>query len=172
MVVGLPVIIVGDGINPIAIVAGVVDCLVYPLFVIFTRKANESGLPMMVSFCLSAMMVAIVCTILAFSINGIDTYNSALSANVVIALVYSGIIVALIVRVLNVFSYEHIGSAALSGASYLESLLAIIIPIIILGEHLSLELVIGAILIIIGVYIVETVHNSHKHRHIHTMRHR
>jgi len=172
LVIGMPIIISGSNINPVAIVTGVIDCLVYPLCVIFFRKANESGLPIMASFCVSSVMVALICTSLALGINGSEAYSSGLSVNVITALVYSGIIVALIVRVVNVLSYEHIGSAALSGTSYLESLMAIIIPLIVLRERLSAELVIGAILIIIGVYIVETVHNSHRHRNIHVMRHR
>jgi drug/metabolite transporter (DMT)-like permease len=175
LVVALPIIMSGGDmtkVNPFATAVGIIDCLVYPLSVIFSRKANEAGLPVMVSFCMSAIIVAIVCTALAFIFNGPTGYLPAMSPDVIIAVGYSGIIVALIVRMLNVLSYERIGSAALSGASYLESLLAILIPLIALGERLSIELVVGAILIVIGVYIVETVHNTRQHRHIRVMQHR
>lgn len=175
LVVALPIIMSGGDmakINPFAMVVGVIDCLVYPLCVIFSRKANEAGLPVMVSFCMSAIIVAVVCTILALVFSGPASYVPALSPDVIVAVLYSGIVVALIVRMLNVLSYERIGSAALSGASYVESLLAILIPLIALGERLSIELVAGAILIVIGVYLVETVHNTRQHRHIRVMQHR
>jgi drug/metabolite transporter (DMT)-like permease len=175
LVIALPIIMSGGDmskVNPLSMVVGIIDCLVYPLCIIFSRKANESGLSVMASFSLSAIIVAVVCTLLALVFSGPAAYIPALQPNIIIAVMYSGVVVALIVRMFNVMSYERIGSAALSGASYIESLLAILIPLIALGERLSIELVVGALLIVIGVYIVETVHNTKQHRHIRVMQHR
>lgn len=175
LVVALPIIMNGGVVlefNPLATVFAVVDCLAFPLAIIFSRKANEHGLPIMASFGVSAIVVTAVCTLAALIFVGPIAFAAAGSPNVVVAIVYSAIFVALIARMLNVASYERIGSVAVSGLSYVESLLAILIPLIVLGESISVELVLGAALILIGVYFVETVHHSRLHRHIRVMQHR
>lgn len=174
LVVALPIISSGGvstEFNPLATVFAILDCLTFPLAIIFSRKANEHGLPVMASFGVSAIVVTIVCGALSFILMDPLTYNVVASPQVLIAVGYSALFVALIARMLNVISYEHIGSVAVSGVSYIESLLAILTPIIILGEELSAELIIGAILIIIGVYFVETVHHKRSHQHIRVMQH-
>jgi len=176
LVVALPIINSGSGIStefdPLATVFAVIDILVFPLAIIFSRKANENGLPIMASFGVSAVIVTIVCTIFSLVFIGPAAYAPAASFDIAIVIFYSAIFVALIARMLNVASYERIGSMAVSGVSYLESLLAIMLPLIILGERISIEIVIGGVLILVGVYFVETVHNSKKHRHIRVMQHR
>lgn len=174
LVVALPIISSGGvsaEFNTLATVFAVLDVLTFPLAIIFSRKANEHGLPVMASFGVSAIVVTIVCGTLSFLLVGPVVFDTVASPQVLIAIGYSAIFVALIARMLNVISYEHIGSVAVSGVSYLESLLSISIPLVILGEQLSIELIIGGVLIIIGVYFVETVHHKKSHQHIRVMQH-
>jgi len=87
-----------------------------------------------------------------------------------LAVGYSGIVVALIGRALNVWSYERVGGAVMSALGYLETFVAILIPVVVLNEKLSPEMVIGGVLILFGVYIVE--HHKHPHaKHHISLRH-
>lgn len=174
LIVALPVLgngEAGTSINILATVFALLQCLTYPLAIIFSRKANEHGLPVMVSFGISAIVVTIISASLSLLFMNPLSYTADMSLEVIVAIVYSALVVALIARTLNVLSYERIGSVAVSGVSYVESLVAILIPLVILGEQLSVELLVGGALIIIGVYFVETVHHKRSHRHIRLMQH-
>lgn len=175
LVVALPMILSGEVTNdfpPLATVFAVIDCLAFPLAIIFSRKANDNGLPIMASFGVSAFVVTAVCLVLSSIFIDPVVYTALGSIDVIVAVVYSAIFVALIARMLNVASYERIGSVAVSGVSYIESLLSILLPLLLLGEVISIELVIGGLMILIGVYFVETVHHTRAHRHIRVMQHR
>ena len=95
--------------------------------------------------------------------------TTVFNPSVILAILYSGIVVALISRVLNIASYERIGSAVSSSLMYLETVIAILIPIIILKETISLAMIIGVALILTGVAITEH-HKSTHHKHLHIFR--
>lgn len=84
------------------------------------------------------------------------------------AVVYSGIISALVSRALMVKSYEHVGAAVNSSLAYMSAFLAIILPVIFLHEKLSVEMVVGGALIFLGVYVAEH-HKSAHHKHHHML---
>lgn len=149
-----------------------IDVFVFPLAIIFSRKANEHGLPVMASFGVSSAVVATASTALALVFAGTGSYEAAMNPQSLIAIIYSGIAVALVARLLNVMSYERLGSVVTAGLSYVENMLAILLPLLILGELITIELVAGGLLILAGVYIAETQHRSRKHRHIRVMQHR
>jgi drug/metabolite transporter (DMT)-like permease len=174
VVVAWPLIAGGSvgNYNGWATVLAVVDVLVFPLAIIFSRKANEHGMPVMASFGISSIVVATTSTVLAFIFVGAAGYAAAWNPQTVLAVIYSAIAVALIARLLNVMSYERLGSVVTAGLSYIENLLAILLPLIILGETITSELITGGFLILVGVYIAETQHHSKKHRHIRVMQHR
>ena len=71
-------------------------------------------------------------------------------------MIYSGIVVTFAARSLWIAAYERIGAASSGGLSYLETLLSILLPLIILGERLSVELIVGAVLIMYGVYMTQS----------------
>ncbi|MEP7204693.1 MAG: DMT family transporter [Candidatus Saccharibacteria bacterium] len=174
VVVGLPFLMArGEPTlyNPWATFLAIVNCLFFPLAIIFSRKANEQGLPVMASFGFASIVVAVVCSVLAVVFVGINGYVPAGSISVVAPIAYSAIGVALVARSLNVVSYQHLGAVVSGALSYVEYLLAIILPILILGEHLSLEFIVGGSLILAGVYITETQHHPAKLRHLRVMQH-
>jgi len=175
IVVALPLIVDG-GIareqNIWATIFVLVDVFAFPLAIIYSRKANEAGLPVMASFGISASIVAVVTTIMALGTVGVVAYEAAFNPQAVVSIVYAAICVALIARILNVVSYERLGSVVTAGLSYVENVLAIALPLLLLGEVITLELVIGGALILIGVYIAEIQHRSKQSRHIRVMQHR
>jgi len=167
VIVVLPIAIAQDGqlaLNPLVIILALSNTVLFPLAVINFKKANEKGISMMSLMSVSSWMVFII-NIAFFVFRGGTSGN--INKEAIFGIIYSGIIVAFVGRVLNIISYEHIGSAVTSALGYLDVFLAILLPVLILDEKLSPEMIIGGILILCGVYVVE-YHKSvhHKHHHI------
>lgn len=152
---------------PLATLIILLNCLTFPAAIINYRRANEAGMPMGAVISIGAWVTLLTDLVLLF-VRGESL--SGVGSNVMWAALYSGIIVVFVSKVLGVISYEHIGAAVTSALSYVETILAVLIPVFVLHEHLSVEVVIGGILILLGVYIVEH-HKSPHHRHYHMLRH-
>ena len=168
-------IVAGGGIGEFSIWATLlvlVDVFVFPLAIIFSRKANERGLPVMATFGVSSIVVATVSTALALMLVGPAAYQAVADPQVIISVLYAALAVALLARALNVMSYERLGSVVTAGLSYVENLLAIVLPLLILNEMITIELILGGILILLGVGVAETQHHARRHRHIRVMQHR
>lgn len=137
--------------------------LSFPLAIIYAKKAHDAKMPIMVTMGISSWVVFITSSVMAFFGPGFvlpDIHNH----HVVLGVLYSSIIVSLLARMGNIASYEKIGSVASSALAYTEVLLAVILPVFILNERLSAEMIFGGILILIGVYVVEHHRLSH-HKH-------
>lgn len=135
--------------------------LSFPLAIIFAKKAHDTKMPIMVTMGISSWVVFITSSVVALLGPGLvlpDIHNS----NMLLGVLYSSIAVSLLARMGNVVSYAKIGSVASSALTYAEVLLAVILPVFILHEKLSYEMIIGGILILVGVYIVE--HHRLAHR--------
>jgi drug/metabolite transporter (DMT)-like permease len=78
---------------------------------------------------------------------------------------YSGVAVALVLRLMFTASYERVGGAATGGLEYLSCMLAIVLPMVVLRESLSPEILVGAVLILSGLYFIEGHRHMHKHMH-------
>ena len=83
-------------------------------------------------------------------------------------LLFQAIGLSVAFRWLNTKSYEHLGTATAASVNYLYYALAIGLPLLLLGENLPLEVVIGGIFIVIGIYFVR--HRTQLHRR-YTQRH-
>lgn len=147
---------------PLATFFALLNCVFFPLAIIYYKRANESGLPMSALMGVSAWIIFAANTVF-FIVMG-NTEVITLDKAAVIGILYSGVFVALVGRTINVLSYEHIGAAASGVLTYLEVFLAILLPLIFLGEKLSKEMVLGGIIILLGVYVVES-HKSTHHKH-------
>lgn len=119
--------------------------------------------PMMSVNALIVVLVNISCFML------FGSGSTMVDSKAIFGTIYAGVIVALGARIISVVVYERIGSAVTSALAYHETLLAILIPVIVLHEQLSIEMIIGGILILFGVYVVEH-HKSKSHRHYHLFR--
>lgn len=158
----------GTAFYPLATVLALVNCVFATLALIYMRRSNESGVPMPAMVGSSALFVAVVSYGL-FLLFG-DTAKTPNGPDFWLAVLYAGVVVGLIGRILNVKSYERVGASTMSALVYLEMFVAILIPVFVLNEQLSPTMVIGGILILIGVYVVE--HHKHPHvKHHITMRH-
>lgn len=158
----------GTAFYPLATILAVTNSVGYTISIIFMRRANERGVTMPSIIGISAWF-AVALSLVLFVLFG-DKAGTPTNLPFWLAVGYSGIVVALIGRALNIWSYEHVGGAVMSSLGYLETFVAILIPVFVLNEKLSPEMVIGGILILVGVYIVE--HHKHPHaKHHIIMRH-
>lgn len=152
---------------PLASLLVLMNCFTFPAALIYYKKANEAGLPMGAVTGISAWITFIVSMLL---VQAKGENFSGVTGGVLFAVLYSGIAVVVVARILNILSYEHIGAAATSVLSYLETIVAVLIPVVVLGEHLSVGIVIGGVLILLGVYVVEHRKGPHR-RHYALYRH-
>lgn len=172
VIVALPIILNKQAdfvFYPLATVLALVQCLAFPLVVIFSKKAHQSDTPVAATIGISAWCI-VGLSLLAVLITGANFNLEVLSPKVISGAAYSGLIVSLAARALAVLSYEKVGAVVTAALGYAESLVAIIIPVIVLHERLSIEMVAGGVLILLGVYMVEH-HKSSNHKHAHHLRH-
>ena len=142
---------------PGATILALIDCVFYPLSVIFIRKANQAGMSMITVVGISATTVSII-SAGAFLIGGRS--GGAFTVLDWLCVLYSALAVALVSRMLRVWTYERIGVAITSVLTYLDTFVAILLPVLILGETLSASVWVGGAIIMIGLYFVES-HNLH-----------
>lgn len=168
VIVVLPVAIKQNGtftFNPLATTFALINVIVFPLAMINYKKANEAGVSMVPLISVTSWIICLFNAVLFLVLGSAAGYHINNSA--FFGILYSGIVIAFIARIMNITSYEHIGAAVTGALEYLEIFLAILLPVAVLHEKLSPEMIIGGILILCGVYVVE-YHKSvhHKHHHI------
>lgn len=156
---------------PLATLLIAVNCVFFPLGIIYLRKAHEAGLPLTAASGITSIIILLVCGIASLALHGVAVEQfSGLTTNMWLAILYSSVIVAFVARIMSVSSFERIGSVATSGLSYINTVIAILIPVIILDEQLSSAVVLGGALILLGVYLTEQ-HRSRHHPHAHVLKH-
>lgn len=149
------------------------NCALYPLSTIYTRKANEAGLPLGSSIGIMAIIMTISSGFLALlASDAAPNVGVFTDPWLMFGIAYSGVLVLLLSRAMSVASFEHVGSATVAGFSYLESFLSIILPILLLGEHMTIEMAVGGTFILLGVIVVETHLRPHTRHSHHLFRHR
>lgn len=147
---------------PLATLLTFLQCFAYVLGTIYMRKANEDGVSMGAVIGVTALVTVVVASLL-FTTFG-DYTRIPTNGSFWLAVLYSGVIATCLARALNVLSYEHIGAVPIAALTYLETFVAILIPVFILGETLSSTMIIGGILILLGVFVVEH-HNKSPAKH-------
>ena len=171
-IVALPIVVnqkAGFVFYPLATLFILGNCLSFPLAIIFSKKAHQAGLPVMATLGVSAWVVVVV-SVFMLPLTWNSTSLPTLTPGLLFGIFYSGAVVALISRILNILSYEKIGAVVNASLTYAETLIAVTLPVFILHEKLSREMVIGGVLILLGVYVVEH-HKSSHHKYAHLHRH-
>ncbi|MGB4967589.1 MAG: DMT family transporter [Candidatus Saccharimonadales bacterium] len=151
---------------PLATLFGLLNVLFYPLATVEYRKANENyRIPLSGLIGASAFFVALL-NVALWLVMGADVPGKVTATDWA-ALLYLGIYVSLASKLLNVICYEKVGSALMGAVSYFGSLLAVLLPVVVLSERLALETAIGGCLIVIGLAIAELrLSGHHTRRHI------
>ncbi|MCA9341445.1 EamA family transporter [Candidatus Saccharibacteria bacterium] len=157
------------GFYPEATFYMLIQSISFAVALVWMRRANEAKLPIIAVVGVQGIVVLVVSfgLFLAFG----DWDKAEFTPTLIGSAAYSAIGIALIVRSLNTLVYEKLGSAIVGSMTYLEVFLAILIPILILGEKLSLIMIFGGVLILSGIYIIEYRKSHRRHSLFHYHRH-
>ncbi len=151
---------------PLATLFALISVVMVPLWTVESKMANQDhSVPIFALLGIGNIVAALVSLVL-WRLIGSGQVPS-FHAPAVSAVLYSALISAILSRALMVKSYEHVGAAVNSSLAYVSTLLAILLPVVFLHETLSVEMVVGGSLILLGVFVAEH-HKSphHKHHHI------
>ncbi len=155
---------------PLATALMLTNSLVFTLGILFSRKSNESGMPLSANAGLMSIVIATFSFLGMYATEGLPTNIGQLPLNTWLGVFYSGVMVVFIARVMNIASYERIGAATTGGLSYLGTIVAILIPVVALGERPSSTIILGGAIILLGVYLTEK-HRMKHHRYMHLQPH-
>ena len=153
---------------PLATVLALINSIAFTLAIIKIRQANEAGISMMGILGFNSLVILAVSAVLLVVFG--DVQNTTVNPNIIGAALYTGLIVATIGRGISVLVYEHVGSGLMAGLMYVEMFAALAIPIVLLGEKLSPEMIAGGTLVLVGIYVMEHHKTSHA-KHAHVARH-
>ncbi len=155
---------------PLATLFGLINCFSFALAMVLIRRCDQvAHVPLAATIGIGALFTVIISGLLFF-VTGHAAHPVRINESVLWAALYSGAWVALIGRILNVQIFEKLGAATSGAIVYFETLLAIIIPVFVLHEKLSITMVVGGIFILLGLYIIE--HHKHSHARLHFVWHR
>ena len=165
LIVAIPYIFGTRGMTfyPEATLVALLDCIFYPFVFIYLRKANQAGMPMIVTIGLSAMVTTLL-SFVAHALWGAD--QIVFSKTSFYSIVYSAFGVAILARMLRVWTYERIGVALTSSLTYLDTFVGIVLPIVFLGETLSPSVWAGGAIILSGVLLVESQNLKWAHKRL------
>jgi drug/metabolite transporter (DMT)-like permease len=173
VVVALPLIISGKTaphFYPLATTLMLLNCFFFTLGILFSRKSNEAGMPLAVNAGLMSLVIVIFSFAGMYAVEGLPTDLFHFSPTTWLGIFYSGVIVVFLARIMNIASYERVGAAVNGGLNYLGTIVAIVIPVVLLGETLSSTIVLGGVLILLGVWLTEK-HRAKHHHHKYSLPH-
>ena len=154
---------------PLATALGLGNSLMFSLGIILIRRANEvSKIPLTAILGINAYITVIVCGVLFYFFG--DHSRAPSDPQFWLLALYSGFGVALFGRMIIIKVFEKLGSAFSASLAYFETMLAIVLPVFVLGENLSLTMVTGGVFILAGLYVIET-HKIKPSDHSPSLRH-
>jgi drug/metabolite transporter (DMT)-like permease len=119
------------------------------IVIVLWRKESERGTPVAATIGSFYFAWAIVSTVMVILSGDMDQIQNITMSNWLI-IVYLGAITSIMFNVVFTKYYAHVGTTAAATMKYLKRLLSVLVPIIVLGEVLSWEIALGAVLIIVG----------------------
>lgn len=135
-------------------------------FPVVLRKLDTKGLPLMLILAIVFSETFIISIILALTVHGPESFTAltTLPPWGWAIFLFQAVALSIAFRWFNTKAYEHLGTATTASVNYLYYALAISLPLILLGEQLPLEVIIGGIFIVIGIIFVRHHPHSHLHR--------
>lgn len=137
------------------------------VYTVYLRKVNESGIPLSALIGIGFVITFIVSTILVFMVDGSSVFTQIgdLSLGGWAMVIYMAVVISALARIISVKAYEHIGTATFASLDYLYYFMAIVAPVFILGEIVSWEMAVGAVLISVGIVLTRMHHKKAGGRH-------
>lgn len=153
---------------PLATAAALASMVSYPATVVLAKDINKRFKVHILSIVSFSSLLAAFVSLGLWSISN-GNKDVSISTIDIWSLLYAGLIVLGLSRALTLRSYKYISTPTLGSLFYVESFLAVILPVLILNEKLSVEMIIGGCLILLGVYAIEH-HKASHHKYHHVIR--
>ncbi len=151
-------------IYPLATFLAVVSAIGYPFYVVAAKEVTRFRIHVFSVISFSSLATSLASLGIWFVAT--DRSLPEPTPVMLLALLFMGVVVLGISRSLSFFSYKHLTSPVLSTMFYLESLLAVMLPVVLIGEKVSFEMLIGGLLIMLGVYVSGHHIRIHPHHHV------
>lgn len=159
LIIFLPLLSSGGSniaVHPLATVFAVINAVASPMMYIMAKKSVDAGMKIWTSLSIVAWVGVLFTAILILVLNApAPSLNNVFRLNIILPIIYSVIVVMLFARSVTTLAYKKLGSAPVAGLEYLRILLSVAIPVIALGERLSIEMALGGGLILAGVILIE-----------------
>lgn len=139
--------------NGWATVLSVMNLVLFACATAMMRQLSNRHVPLIVQIAISSCIMTLLSGVFVVLTGAMPAV--ALDTSFWVAVVYSGGGVMVVTRLISTMSYIHVGAATVGILNYVEAFLAIILPVVVLGENVSITMVIGGALILAGVYILE-----------------
>jgi drug/metabolite transporter (DMT)-like permease len=155
------------GMIPLIIMAAYL--LMHSAFPIVLRRENESGVPLIMVMALNYLVGAIACIIWAAVTVGDAVFVDMAEMNLTDwgLMAYLSIGFCVILRQLSVLAYEKTGTSTSVAVNYLGQVLAVMFPVVVIGETISWEMAAGAALIMVGIVLTRRHYAKHNHMEVH-----
>lgn len=159
VIIAVPVMLgggLGGSISPVATFLAVLNAIASPLMYVMTKKSVDAGLSVWASMGIVAWVGVFILAAGSMFLNlQLPAVSTVLQPGVILPIIYAAVFVMLLARAMTTSAYKHLGSASIAALEYLGVFLAVAIPVVFLGEQLSLEMLLGGALILMGVIAIE-----------------
>jgi drug/metabolite transporter (DMT)-like permease len=141
--------------------------LMHAAFPVVVRHQNESGVPIIMVLAIQYLFGAVASAIWASLTIGAALFNdiATMTATDWALMIYLSVGFCVILRQLGIKSYEETGTSTAVTVSYLGQVSAVIFPVLVIGEIVSWEMMLGAGLIMIGIVLTRKHHQKYRKHH-------
>jgi len=153
----------GFGLLPVLLMA--ISMIIAASSPVVLRKLNTNDLPLVPILTIFYMVAFVISGILSLTVHGPGSFESliTLPSWAWIIVFSQAVLLSAIFRWLNIKAYENLGTATTASVDYLYYALAVCLPLLLLGERLPPEVIIGGLLIVVGIVFVR----RHPHKRMH-----
>ncbi|MDR1196849.1 MAG: DMT family transporter [Candidatus Nomurabacteria bacterium] len=143
--------------------------LLHAAFMVAVRRQNESGVPLFMVLAVQYLFGAITSMIWAALTVGDAVFRDIANMTTVdwLLIAYLSVGFCVILRYVSVKGYEKTGTSTTVTINYLGQVLAVIFPALVIGEVISWEMAVGAILIMVGIFLTRKHHQKYQHHRSH-----
>jgi drug/metabolite transporter (DMT)-like permease len=145
-------------IYPESIIFNFINITAFAFTMVIYRKIYARGVPIVTTMGSSWFLVFIVATILSLTTNSDIAAPISIMINnpiIIFCAFYSSIMVEIVSHGVRTHVYKKVGAFVISAASFFGKVLGVILPLIILRESLSIHVIIGAIVTLVGIAIID-----------------
>jgi drug/metabolite transporter (DMT)-like permease len=155
------------GFGPLIILAFYV--LLHSAFPVVVRRENESGVPLIMVLAIQYLFGAIASVAWASLTVGERIFGEIAEMSLVdwLLILYLSVGFCIILRQISLKAYEKTGTSTTVAVNYLGQVLCVIFPVLVIGEDLSWEMILGAVLIMIGIILTRRHHDKRNHMEVH-----